>query len=149
VIPVFAALLLVIGYQNGVTIPGLKQSSSRPVTAEVVKSFSLLSAGARGESSSSATLRLSPHEDFGLDLDMPGNSSTGYACQIVDESGKIRFTLSVSAEAAKNSVHVNIPGGSLQPGKYNFAIFTGQSSAVQTDLGNAAAKLPFTVEFQP
>src|SRR5690349_21795931 len=39
VIPVFAALLLFVGYQNGVTIPNLRQASSRTASAEVVKSF--------------------------------------------------------------------------------------------------------------
>jgi len=146
-IPVLAALLLFIGYQNGVTIPSLKQASSRAVSAEVVRSFSLLAVGSRGEGSSSLTIGVGPQEDFGLDVDMPGNSSSGYLCEIRDESGQVRFTLPVSAEAAKRSVHVNIPGGSLQPGKYSFVIFTGQVSAARTDNGSAAAQLPFSIEF--
>jgi hypothetical protein len=146
-IPVFAALLLFIGYQNGVMIPSLKQASSRAVSAEVVKSFSLLSVGSRGEGSSSLTIGVGPQEDFGLDVDMPGNSSSGYLCEIREESGKVHFTLPVSAEAAKRSVHVNIPGGSLQPGKYSFLIFTGQVSAARTEQGSAAAQLPFSIEF--
>lgn len=146
-IPIFAALLLFIGYQNGVTIPSLKQASSRAISAEVVRSFSLLSVGSRGEGSSSLTIGVSSKEDFGLDVDMPGNSSSGYLCEIRDESGQVRFTLPVSAEAAKRSVHVNIPGGSLQPGKYSFVIFTGQVSAARTDNGSAAAQLPFSIEF--
>ncbi|MHB8503539.1 MAG: anti-sigma factor family protein [Candidatus Acidiferrales bacterium] len=146
-IPVFAALLFFIGYQNGVTIPSLKQASSRTATVEVVKSFSLMSVGSRGEGTSSLTLAVNPKEDFGLDVDMPGNSSSGYLCQIQDESGKVRFTLPVSPEEAKRSVHVNIPGGSLQPGKYSFVIFTGQISAARVDNGSAVAQLPFSIEF--
>lgn len=148
-VPVFAALLLFIGYQNTLTIPALRQASSRASTAEVVKSFSLMSVGSRGEGSSSLGISVGPLEDFGLDVDMPGNSSTGYLCQIQDESGKVRFTLPVSAEAAKRSVHVNIPAGSLQTGKYNFAIFTAQPSGGQIGKGSVAGEKPFTVEIVP
>jgi hypothetical protein len=148
-VPVFAALLLFIGYQNTLTIPALRQASSRVSTAEVVKSFSLMSVGSRGEGSSSLRISVGPHEDFGLDVDMPGNSSTGYLCQIQDESGKVRFMLPVSAEASKRSVHVNIPAGSLQPGKYIFAIFTTQPSGGQMGKGSVAGEKPFTIEFVP
>ena len=144
-VPVFAALLLFMGYQNGVTIPNLKQASARAATAEVVKSFSLLSVGSRGEGTSSLTLAVDPKEDFGLDVDMPGNSSGGYVCEIQDASGKARFTLPVSPEEAKRSVHVNIPGGSLQPGKYTLAIFTVQPSGGH---GSAIDQKPFVIEFQ-
>jgi len=146
VIPVFAALLLFIGYQDGVTIPSLKQTSSRASSAEVVRSFSLMSVGSRGEGSSSLPIGVSPKEDFGLDVDMPGNSPNGYLCEIQDESCKVRFTLPVSAEEAKRSVHINIPGGSLQPGKYSFVIFTGQASG---DHGSAVAQKSFAIEFVP
>jgi hypothetical protein len=148
-IPVFAVLLLLIGYQNGVTIPSLKQASAHPTTVEAVRYFSLLSAGARGGESSSSVFRVGPHEDFSLDVDMPGNSPTGYHCQVQNESGRVQFTVSVSAEQAKNTVRVNVPSGSLQPGKYNFVIFSGPASSTQADLGNPAAKLPFAVEFLP
>ena len=145
VVPVFAALLLFIGYQDGVTIPNLKQASARTATAEVVKSFSLISVGSRGVGTSSLTLAVEPKEDFGLDVDMPGNSSSGYVCEIQDASGKVRFTLPVSPEEAKRSVHVNIPGGSLQPGKYSFVIFTVQASGGH---GSAIDQKPFVIEFQ-
>jgi hypothetical protein len=78
---------------------------------------------------------------------MPGNSPSGYVCQIQDESGKVEVTLPVSAQEAKSLVQVNVPGGSLKPGNYNFVIFTGQVMAAQPDLLSAAAQQPFTIEF--
>ena len=146
-VPVLAALLLFIGYQNSVTIPGLRQASVRMPAAEIIKSFSLVSVGSRGEGTSSLTIRVGPREDFGLDLDMPGNSATGYLCEIQDDSGKVRFSLPVSSEQAKQSVHVHIPGGSLPPGNYSFVIFAGHSMAASAAHGSAAAQLPFSVEF--
>jgi len=146
-IPVFAAFVLIIGYQNGVTIPGLKRASSHVATTEVVKSFSLMSVGSRGEGASSLMIAVRPKEDFGLDVDMPGNSATGYLCEIQDDSGKALFELPVSSEAAKRSVHINIRGGSLQPGGYSFVIFSSHTTAPQAGHSDAVSQLPFSIEF--
>src|SRR5271167_1626321 len=64
VVPVFAALLLFIGYQNGVTIHNLKQAPSNVVIGEDSRSFSLLSADSRG--GSVAKFAVGAHEDFRL-----------------------------------------------------------------------------------
>jgi hypothetical protein len=145
-IPVFAALLLLVVYQNGVTIPKLKQASSRALTAETFKSFSLLSVGTRGEGSAALAVKVRPDELFAFEVDMPGNSDLGYLCQIQDQSGRVRLTLPVSAEQAKSTVHVKIPAGALEPGSYRFLIFKGQTS-VPSNSASAVSQLPFTVEF--
>lgn len=147
-VPVFAALLLFIGYQNGVTIPNLKQASPGVVIGEGAKSFSLLSADSRGEGTSAPRIAVGAREDFRLEVDMPGNSSTGYSCQIQDESGKVLASFTVSSEEAKNTVTRIIRGGSLKPGRYTIAIFKGQTPA-QTDNQSAAAQKSFVVEFVP
>jgi hypothetical protein len=147
-VPVFAALLLFIGYQNGVTIPNLKQASTGVIIGEGAKSFSLLSADSRGEGTSAPKVAVGAREDFRLEVDMPGNSSTGYSCQIQDESGKVLAFFTVSSEEAKNTVTRIIRGGSLKPGRYTIAIFKGQTPA-QTDNQSAAARKSFVVEFVP
>ncbi len=148
-IPVMAALLLVIGYQNGITIPSLKESSSHAPVAEVAKSFSLMALGARGEGAPSLKISVGPREDFNLAVDMPGNSATGYTCVIQDESAKTLVALPISAEEAKNTVTLLVRGGSLKPGKYNLLIFTGQVPATQATSRNAASQKPFVIEFIP
>jgi hypothetical protein len=147
-VPVFAALLLFIGYQNGVTIPNLKQASPGVVIGEGAKSFSLLSADSRGEGTSAPKIVVGSREDFRLEVDMPGNSLTGYSCQIQDESGKVLASFTVSSEEAKNTVTRIIRGGSLKPGRYTIAIFKGQTPA-QTDNQSAAAQKSFVIEFVP
>jgi hypothetical protein len=147
-IPVFAALLLFIGYQNVVTIPNLKQASPGVVIGEGAKSFSLLSADSRGEGTSAPKIVVGSREDFRLEVDMPGNSLTGYSCQIQDESGKVLASFTVSSEEAKNTVTRIIRGGSLKPGRYTIAIFKGQTPA-QTDNQSAAAQKSFVIEFVP
>jgi hypothetical protein len=147
-VPIFAVLLLFIGYQNGVTIPNLKQASTSVVIGEGAKSFSLLSADSRGEGASAPKITVGAREDFRLEVDMPGNSSSGYSCQIQNESGKVLATFTVSAEEAKNTVARIIRGGSLKPGRYTIAIFKGQTSS-QTNNQTAAAQKSFVVEFVP
>ncbi len=68
-VPVFAALLLFIGYQNGVTIPNLKQASTSVVIGEGAKSFSLLSAGSRGEGTLAPKIAVGARDDFRLEVD--------------------------------------------------------------------------------
>jgi hypothetical protein len=148
-LPAFVALLLFVGYQNILTIPGLRQAASRAGTAKVVKSFSLLGAGARGEAS--LTVSVHPDEDFGLDFDIPpGNSTAGYACQIQDEAGRSKVSpLHVSGEEANRTVHVNIPGGSLPPARYNLVISSDRALNTRTGRPDEVARLSFVVEFLP
>src|SRR5277367_313541 len=103
-VPVFAALLLFIGYQNGVTIPNLMQVPSNVVIGQDAKSFSLLSADSRGEGTSTPKIAVGAREDFRLEVDMPGNSLTGYSCQIQSGSGKVLASFAVSPEEAKSTV---------------------------------------------
>jgi hypothetical protein len=146
-VPVFAALLLFIGYQNGVTIPRLKEAPSDVVIGQDSRSFSLLAADSRGEGASAAKISVGAREDFRLDADMPGNSSSGYLCQIQNESGKVLASFTVSAEEAKNTVSRIIRGGSLQPGKYTLVIYRGQTPPVQPGNQSAAAQKSFVIEF--
>jgi len=147
-VPVFAALMLFIGYQNSITIPGLRQALVRTPVAEVVKSFSLMSSAQRGEGVSVPTIRVGRYEDWQLDVDPPGNSESGYVFQIQNEAGGVLASVDVSAEVAKNTVPVKIRGGSLQPGTYALAIFRGQTLSPGGDQ-TAAAKRSFVVEFVP
>jgi hypothetical protein len=143
----FAALLLAVvlaGYQNTVTIPGLKHELVQAHTAEVFSSFPLVSDASRGEGTALPVFRVRPNEFFGLEADMPGNSNDGYQCQIQDASGRVRLSFTVSSEEAKSAVHVRVPANSLEPGKYTFLIFKGQTSGATA---SAVSRLPFSIEF--
>jgi|HubBroStandDraft_1064217.scaffolds.fasta_scaffold43614_3 hypothetical protein len=148
-VPVFAALVLFIGYQNSITIPGLRQALVRTPVAEVVKSFSFMSSAERGEGVSVPTIRVGRHEDWQLDVDPPGNSESGYVFQIQNEAGGVLASVDVSAEVAKDTVPVKIRGGALQPGTYTLAIFRGQTPLSQGGDRSTAAKGSFVVEFVP
>jgi hypothetical protein len=142
-VPVFAALLLFIGYQNAITIPGLKQVASHSAKAEVVKSLSLLGVGSRSEGSASIAVR--PGEELILQIEIPPADSI---CQIQDEHGRILSSLAISAEQAKETVLIRPPAGSLQPGKYALVILSAQPSGAQVAQQKEILRLRFTIEFQ-
>lgn len=148
-IPVFAALLLFIGYQNGVTIPRLKNTQSTGLAPEIQKYVSLPALGSRGDESASLSVKVRPHQGFVLEGDMPGNSDTGYLCQIQDASGRVLYALPVSSEEAKNTVQISFPGGALAPGGYKLVILKGQDSSRASETAGNASSVRFTVEFVP
>jgi Putative zinc-finger len=146
-VPVFAVLLLFIGYQNGVTIPGLKQEASQSASARIFNSFSFMEVGARGETG--LTIKVRPDDEFALEVDFPPVASAGsYVGQIQDAAGRTKFSMPVSLEQAKSTIHVNIPGGSLKAGNYSFVILAVDASSGQTGTTKETKRLPFTVEFE-
>lgn len=148
-VPVFAALLLFIGYQNGVTIPSLKLGSSQAGVGKVAKYFPVLHLDPRGPEVSTAKFSVGPQQGFDIDVDIAGNSPTGFTCQILDKSDNVLIPFHVSAEEARNTVRFHVPGGSLQPGKYRLVVFAGLAPATKTDDENLTGQKSFTVEFLP
>ena len=137
----FALLVLVavIGYQNLVTIPGLKKTTAPP---EALTSFSLLTADSRG---AGAAVIHPPHDrPFGLYVDIPASQSLAYYTVDVTQ-GSRHVAVQVSAEQAKDTVQVLIPAGTLSSGHAEL-IITGHASesAPAVDV----ARYPFDVQLQ-
>jgi hypothetical protein len=146
-VPVFAALLLFIGYQNGVTIPGMKQALSHGAVAEVAQHFTLPALSRRADASQSKTILVNPRKYFNLEVDMPSGDPTEYICQIRDDAGNVRHTVQVSTEESKNTVEIKVPAGSLQPGKYE--LFAFKANAASTVVVDETPRQSFTIEFLP
>lgn len=133
------ALVAVIGYQNLVTIPGLKKSTVQP---EALTSFSLLTADSRG---AGAAVIHPPHDrPFGLYVDIPATQSLAYYTVDVIQ-GSRHVAVRVSAEQAKDTVQVLIPAGTLESGHAEL-IITGHAgeSAPAVDV----ARYSFDVQLQ-
>ena len=145
-LPALAVLLIFIGYQNGVTIPRLKTTAPVALAPEIQKYVALPPLGSRGDSAGPLAVKVGARQAFVLEGDMPGNSDTGYLCQIADASGRVLYELPVSAEQAKDTVQIRIPGGALAPGSYEFVIHKRQGSASGSTKG-IPSSVRFTVEF--
>src|SRR3989440_65285 len=139
-VPAFAVLLLVVGYQNFVTIPGLQRSAtSGGQSADFV---SLIGANSRGEGAQAYQI----HGDRPaiLEVDIPTTEGfANYNCQLQDASGHVVYEQRVSAADAKRTVHMIVPGGQLRAGSYMLRVLgeqaSGQGSPAEVE------RLTFTV----
>jgi Putative zinc-finger len=136
-VPAFAALLLIIAYQNGVTIPQLKNTPSRAVAEIYGQTFLVQPSDTRrgGEAiANEATLDVRPNESFLLQLDFtPSSTSPAYLCQLQDPSGRVLQQVRVPGEKANQELLVPVQAGLLpRPGKYSLVFlgadpFTGKA----------------------
>ena len=141
VVPAFAALLLLIGYQNIVSIPHLRQAASTNVGA-VVPWFSLTTSSVHG--SAGTRIEIQPGQGFHLFFDItiaPQQPGATFLAKLQDSTGKAVLSRTVSAKEAQKAVIFDVPGG-LAEGDYKLVVFD-QSAATASPV----SELPFTVAF--
>jgi hypothetical protein len=150
-IPVFAALLLFIGYQNGVTIPSLKNAtlSSNQAGQGISSSFQLLGSVRGGNEGGDATNKVPVRagESFTLTFDFtPIGTFPEYAWQLLDQAGRIVTSGQISGEKKYQAVSLPLSGGVRSPGKYSL-VFYGADGSTSTANRTEAQRITFTVEF--
>jgi hypothetical protein len=147
-VPVLAALLLFIGYQNGVTIPRLKDSSSNQMAQAITSSFQLRGSVRGGSESSDANkVRIHSGEGFSLNFDFtPTGTFSDYDWQLRDQAGRAVKSGHISGDEKYQPVSLPVSGGVQTAGKYNL-VFFGADGNGQTADRNEAQRLTFTVEF--
>jgi len=144
-IPVFAALLLVSGYQNLVTIPHMKHTLLQTAQPQPLLSFSLINQESRG--SSPLVIRVPAGQPFSLYLDIPPDKTfPAYLCQVEGESGAPEFSVRVSAAEAKNTVELLIPGTALRPGRYSLVVRGLSEESTLAGAESIVARFVFTLE---
>lgn len=165
--PAFAALalLLVVGYQNIVTIPQLKNAPSNSVAAPqlaYVHDFLLPPSAVRrgsevraGEAATSdARIDLHSGEAFLLSFDFtppeaPKGTPTAYLYELQDASGRVLAQGAIPSEALNQRLHVPVAAGLVtQPGTYNVVFFRSDSASGTPLKGAEVQRIAFTVAFQ-
>jgi Putative zinc-finger len=142
-VPAFAVLLLLVTYQNVITIPQLKNGPAAS-TGQDADLVSLIGANSRSEGV--RTVQLHRNKPAILDVDIPPSQEfTGYLCQLQDAAGRFVFQAAVSAVDARQTVHLVIPREVFRPGSYNLLVLGENSAGSRTEV----ARLPFNVEFLP
>jgi hypothetical protein len=131
--PAFAALILVVGYQNAATIPTLRSAVRQPRLAP----WAALHVGTRG---GAAMPVLADHKAGAvLLIDLPGTATySSLAFALADARGQEFWTGSIEASAAQNGeepLSLLIPGMDLQAGSYTLTIsgISAQGSRTQLD----------------
>jgi hypothetical protein len=143
-VPAFAVLLLVVAYQNTVTIPRAKQEATEGAAQLFTTSFSLQMANVRG--GEEVKVRVHPNESFSLKFDFtPSQSFASYVCELQDASGRSLLRESLPGTSANKEAELAVRGGVVKPGKYNL-VFTG---AQGEGSGAEVLRLSFSVEFLP
>jgi hypothetical protein len=148
-VPVLAALLLFIGYQNGVTIPRLKDSSSQ--MGQIISSSFQLRGSVRGgnESGDAANkVRVRLGESFALNFDFtPTGTFSQYVWQLQNNAGRAVKSGRISGDKKYQAMSLNMTGGVESAGKYNLVFFGSADGAGQTGNESETQRLTFTVEF--
>jgi hypothetical protein len=153
-VPAFAALLLVIGYQNSVTIPRAKEKAALGAGEVFTSSFSLKKADTLGGEENNVgdegKIQVRPDEGFALKFDFtPRRRFDSYVGQIQDESGRSVVQVRIPGTSVNREVHLVVAGGLVQPGKYYVVLAGDPEAKSQMTKENEVSRLPFTVEFRP
>jgi hypothetical protein len=153
-VPVFAALLLVVVYQNTVTIPRAKQGVSLSAGQVLTSSFSLKKAdtlgGEEAKAGDEGKVQVRPTEGFALKFDFtPRQRFDSYVGQIQNESGRSVLQVRIPGSSANREVQIAVPGGVVQPGNYVLVLAGDPGARGQISEENEVSRLSFTVEFRP
>ncbi len=116
-VPTFAALLLVIGYQNLATIPSLRLEATQPRLVP----WTSFHTGTRGDAHLSVPA--DRKQGAGVLIEIPQeNAYTSYAFELYDPQGKRYWSHTAAAYdqagAGKGMFSLVIPGEGLEPGSY-------------------------------
>jgi hypothetical protein len=149
-VPVFAVLLLFIGYQNGVTIPHLKNSASSQTGQIISSSFQLLGSVRGGNDSEENTNRVAVKrgESFLLKFDFtPTGTFSEYGWQLRDQAGRAVQQGLIGGDKKYQTVLLPVIGGVESAGKYNLVFFGDADGNGPTANRSEAQRITFTVEF--
>ncbi len=140
-VPVMALLLLVIGYQNFVAGPGTRREVADLRTPQILPSALLVSA----RSDRVPLLSVRPNQSFLLFVDVPADHRfQSYLCELYSPSGSLVWSLPVSAEAAKDTLPLQVPAGVEVSGRYTLAVSGVVSGQDRTPL----VRYPFDLQNQ-
>jgi hypothetical protein len=126
--PLFATLLLVIGYQNLITYPALRTAASEPQ----LLAWAPLHGATRG--GAPLTIAADRRHGIALPIDLPAQPSVGayasYSFDLYDPQGKLAWTGLAAASAPSAEADAGegqrlsllIPGAILQNGAYTIAV---------------------------
>jgi len=147
-VPAMAALLLIIAYQNTVTIPQAKQEGGSGAAQIAFSAYPLRGVNTAGDEGRKLSIRAA--EAFSVDFDfVPTRSYDNYICQLEDAEGHVLLRSKIAGGNANQEAHLPIPAGMLHPGKYILAFYGDPGASGEANRQNDAGRLPFTVEFRP
>jgi anti-sigma factor RsiW len=130
VVPVLAALLAVMAYQNLVTYPQLKQMASSPQ----ILPWASINVSTRG----ATTTQISSHPGQGFQLLVnvpPDGRYTSYTFDLSSPSGRLEWSRTIPAVSSDEARSIYVPGTNQEQGAYTLAVRGSTSTNEISDLG--------------
>jgi len=142
-VPVMALLLAVVGYQNLVTYPKLKGEMALVTRPQLLASASLIDANTRGANRILVSARQG--EPFLLFVDIPAEARfSSYTAELDGPTGKSEWSLTIPADAAKDTVNLRVPPGNYPPGTYTVVVRGVGADASMSEVG----RYPFELQLR-
>jgi hypothetical protein len=130
--PIFALLLVVVGYQNLVQLPRLQSAHLLPAT-----SINLLTWG-----SNSSSLVIHTRQGFLVNVIIPpGPRYSSYQADLRNSQGKLDSSLPIPAAAANETWPIEIPGADRESGVYSLAVHAVTAEGKQVEVGRGSFEL--------
>ena len=131
VVPILAVLLVVVGYQNLVTYPQLKQLASSPQ----ILPWASINVSTRGTSTTQISTR--PGEGFHLLINIPPDSHyASYTFDLSSPSGRLEWSRTTPAASSDEARSIYVPGANQEQGIYTLAVRGNTAANQSSDLGH-------------
>ena len=140
----FAACLLVVVYQNAITLPRLRNEVARVDSPAVLPSLSLVGGNSRGGGLPSVNTNGAGWILLQVDIPMQ-EGAWGYTCALYSPQHDLLWSVPVSAEAAKDTVSLHAPLGDAASGTYSLVVRAGASQGGVAAPAAELASYSFTV----
>jgi hypothetical protein len=135
-----AALLVIIGYQNLVTVPNLQSSLHRPQ----VLPWASVNVGTWGAGGPVVTTALG--KGFLLFVRIPPDGVYArYTTDLYNPAGKLEWSLNFPATAGQDQWPLQVPGAAWQAGTYTLVVHGISDTGESKDLGRTS----FDLQVQP
>jgi Putative zinc-finger len=139
-VPAMAVLLAVVGYQNLVSIPHIKEAASHP---EVLPWVSLNIATFGGENPEVVT---GPGKGFLLFVRIPPDGTyVRYNADLYNPAGKLEWSTAFAATKDQDQWPIAVPGSNRQTGTYTLKVSGVTAAGESKDLGRTS----FDLKIQP
>jgi|SRR5579872_156911 len=136
VVPVLAVLLAVVGYQNLITYPQLKQLASSPQ----ILPWASINVSTRGTSTTEISTRVG--QGFHLLVNIPPESSyTSYTFNLASPDGKLDWSRTVPAASSDEARSIYVPGANQEQGIYTLAVHGNTGTGQSSDLGHYSVEV--------
>jgi len=141
VVPVMVMLLIVIGYQNLVIYPQLRQALNNPQ----VLPWASVNVGTWGSGGPVITTR--PGEGFLLFVRIPPESGySHYTAELYNPGGKLEWSLTIPVVSGKETSSqdqwpVQVPGANREAGSYTLTVRGVTAAGESKDIGHTSFEL--------